>query len=147
MNLQSPTPAPGRKPFVAGCIVLLLFSSIHLVPFVQSIAVAPADPLELEAHRAMEAVKVDMGPFHTDFGLLVKLLSASYSVLLYFVAAVDLVALRPVIAAGRLKTLALVNAIFAAILLAICLLCRFPPPAVFALVALVLFALSALRAR
>ncbi len=140
-------PTPGRKLFVAGCITLLLFSTVHLIPFVQSIIVAPVSPLEVEAHRAMTAFKVDLGPFHTDFGLLVKLLSASYSVLLYFVVALNFVALKPVIAAGRLKTLALVNAVFSAILLATALLCRFPPPAVFSLVALVLFAMSAFRAR
>ena len=62
-------------------------------------------------------------------------------------SALNLVALPAVIACGRLRALSWVNAIFVAILLAISLIFRFPPPAVFALVAEVCFVWAALRAR
>ena len=93
------------------------------------------------------AVVIDMGPFHTHWGRLNQLLSASYSTLLFFVVALNLVALRAIIAHGRLRALAMVNAIFVAILLAISVGAQFPPPAVFALSADVLFVAAAIRAR
>lgn len=137
----------GRKLFVAGCVALALFSAVHMIPMFINLVSEPTKPLEVEAKRAMAAVPVDIGPFHTSWVQLNQLLSTSYSALLYFVVAVNCVALRPVAAAGRLRSLAFVNAAFSALLLAITLVFRFPPPGVFALVATVLFGLSAARAR
>jgi hypothetical protein len=139
-------PTPGRRLFLAGCITLVIFSTVHLIPFFHSILAEPTDPLEVEASRALAAVAVDMGPFHSNFGKLVHLLSASYSVLLYFVAALNFAALPSVAAAGRLRRLAMVNAAFVAVLLAIALAYQFPPPGVFALIALLLFVAAFVRA-
>jgi hypothetical protein len=144
---RTPVAVPGRRLFIAGCIVLMLFSAVHMIPMFMDIFVAPTKPAEIEAKRAMAAVVVDMGPFHTHWGKLNQLLSASYSTLLFFVVALNLVALPAIIAHGRLRALATVNVIFVGVLLAIALIYRFPPPAVFALTAEVLFLGAAIRAR
>ena len=131
---------PGKRLFVAGCAVLFLFSAVHMIPMCIAMFVEPTKPAEIEAKRAMAAVAVDIGPFHTTWAGLNMLLSASYSGLLFFVVALNVVALPAVVAHQRLRALATVNAIFAAILLAISLAYQFPPPALFSLIACVLFA-------
>jgi hypothetical protein len=67
--------------------------------------------------------------------------------LLFFAVALNFVALRPVIAVGRLRALAVVNVVFVAILLATSVIYQFPPPGVFSLVALVLSFGAMIRAR
>ena len=134
--------APGSRLFRAGAIGYLVFAGVHLTTFVRSILVAPTDPLQLEAERALRAVVVDMGPFHTHFGLLVRLLSASYSTQLLCVGVLNLVALPAAVAYGRLRALTLVNLAFCGMLLAIAAVVRFPPPMAFALLIEVLFVLS-----
>jgi hypothetical protein len=134
--------APGHRLFRAGAIGYLLFAGVHLTAFLSSVLVAPTDPLQIEAERALRAVAVDMGPFHTHFGLLVRLLSASYSTLLLFAGALNLVALPAAVAHGKLRALTLVNLVFCGLLLAIAAAARFPPPMAFALAIEVLFALS-----
>src|SRR5262245_39984931 len=94
---------PGKRLFIAGCIVLLLFSAVHMIPMFNDIFVEPTQPAEIEAKRAMAAVVIDMGPFHTHWGKLNQLLSASYSTLLFFVVALDFVALPAIIAHTRLR--------------------------------------------
>jgi hypothetical protein len=136
------TTAPGSRQFRAGAIGYLVFAAVHLMAFLQSVLVAPTDPLQIEADRALRAVAVDLGPFHTHFGLLVQLLSASYSTLLLFVGVLNLVALPAAVAHGRLRALTLVNLVFCGLLLMLGVAVRFPPPTVFALVIEILFALS-----
>jgi hypothetical protein len=139
--------APGSRLFRAGAIGYLVFAGVHFTAFLRSILVAPTDPLQIEAERALRAVLVDMGPFHTDFGQLVRLLSASYSTLLLFVGALNLVALPAAVAHRRLRALTLVNLAFCGMLLVLAAVVRFPPPMVFALVIEVLFFLSLLAQR
>jgi hypothetical protein len=133
---------PGGRLFRAGAIGYLVFAAVHLAAFLRSLLVAPTDPLQIEAERALRAVAVDMGPFHTHFGLLVRLLSASYSTFLVFVGVLNLVALPAAVAHGRLRALTLVNLVFCGLLLATAVLVRFPPPLIFALAIEILFALS-----
>ena len=137
---------PGKRLYIAGCITLLLFSAVHLIPMFAELLVERTEPAEIEAKRAMAAVAVDMGPFHTSWVGLTRLLSASYSTLLFFVVALNLVALRVVVAHGRLWAMAAVNAIFVGILLAIAVIYQFPPPGVFSLIALVFFIAAMVRA-
>lgn len=132
--------------FLAGCIVLILFSSVHMIPMLIGLFSEPTAPAEVEAQRAMAAVSVDIGPVRTNWMKLSSLLSTYLSTLLYFVATLDLVALPAVIAHGRLRALALVNAGFALILLALAMVFVFPPPGVFALAAVACFAGAAVRA-
>lgn len=139
--------APGQRLFVAGCIVLALFSSVHMIPMFVSLFTEPTVQVEIDAKRAMAAVAVDMGPFHSHWGLLNHLLSTSYSTLLFFVVALNLVAMPAVVAHGRLRALAAVNVVFLGALLAISLAFRFPPPGVFSLVAEMLFLGAMIRAR
>lgn len=138
---------PGKWQFIAGCITLLLFSTVHMIPMFIDMFVEPTAPAEIEAKRAMASVVVDMGPFHTHKGKLWLLLSASYSTLLYFVVAINLAALPAIIALDRLRFVAYVNAIFTMVLLAISLAYQFPPPAVFALIAAVCFIAALVKAR
>ncbi len=126
---------PGKGLFIAGCITLMLFSAVHMIPMFFDLFVEPTKPVEVEAKRAMAAVVVDMGPFHTHLGKLNQLLSVSFSTLLFFIVAIDLVALPAIIAQGRLRAVAVVNAIFVGILLAIAVIFQFPPPGVFSLFA------------
>ncbi|MBL8761655.1 MAG: hypothetical protein JNL50_10170 [Phycisphaerae bacterium] len=133
----------GRRSFIAGCVVLILFSSVHTIPMFIGLFSEPTAPLEVEARRAMTAVAVDIGPIRSDWTKLNHLLSTSYSALLYFVAAVNLVALPAVIAHGRLRALAVVNMVFSAVLLGLSAVFMFPPPGVFALAAAVCFACAA----
>jgi hypothetical protein len=137
---------PGRGLFIAGCITLALFSAVHMIPMFFAIFVEPTKAAEVEANRAMTAVAVDMGPFHTSWAGLNQLLSASYSALLFFVVALNLIALPAVIAHGRLRAMTKVNVIFVGILLAIAMIFQFPPPGVFSLIALAFFIAALVRA-
>jgi hypothetical protein len=136
---------PGRRLFIAACIVLLLFGCTHLVTVVRSKVVPLTDPLQIEADRAMQAVTIDMGPFHTNAAMLMHLLSASYSTLLLGLATINLVTLRGAIALRRFRALTIVNIIIAGALLTITIIYQFPPPMVFSLVAAVLFMASLIR--
>jgi hypothetical protein len=135
----------GRRPFIAACIVLLLFGGTHMVTFLSTAFKPPTDPLQIDADRAMRAVTLDMGPFHTHAAHLVHLLSASYSPLLIAVAVINLIALPGAIAVGRFRALTIANLILVGLLLAITIAYQFPPPMVFSAVAAVLFAVSLAR--
>jgi hypothetical protein len=136
----------GSRLFRAGAVGYVIFAAVHFVAFLRSVLVAPTNPLEIEAERALQAVVVDLGPFHSHFGLLVQLLSASYTTFLVFLGVLNLVALPAAAAHGRLRALTLVNLLLCALLLGIAAAARFPPPMLFSLVIAVLFALS-LRAQ
>ena len=142
-NISKP---PGTRLFIAGCVTLFLFSAVHMIPMLLDLFTTPTEPLEVEAKRAMAAVVVDIGPFHTTFVQLNQLLSTYLSTLLLFVVALNLVALPAVAAAGRLRRLAAVNAIFVGVLLALAIVFQFPPPGVFSLLAGVFFIGALLRA-
>src|SRR5262245_58169757 len=92
MNDTTPS-APGKRFFIAGCVTLFLFSAVHMIPMLISILTEPTAPVEIEAKRAMAAVVVDIGPFRTNWVGLNQLLSVSYSVFLFFVVALNVVAL------------------------------------------------------
>ena len=138
---------PGRPLFLAGNIVLLLLGIVHLLPFFASNLVPPGNQIEIEVHRALHALKYDMGPFHATGWHTTQLLSGSYSTLVIFVAILNFFTMGPMIAAGCFRTLTIVNLIFTAILLGITLVYQFPPPMVFSLVALILFGVSLMRQR
>ncbi len=132
----------GRKTFIAGSIGLLIFGSVHLLAVYKSFFVPPQTPVEIEADRALRAVKMDLGPFHPTGWHTVNILNSSYSALLLYAGVLNLVAVGPAIAAGRLRTLTRVNIVFVSALLAIVLALQFPPPALFAVIILTLFIAS-----
>jgi hypothetical protein len=136
----------GKRMFIAGCFTLLLFSAVHMIPMFADIFTEPSKPAEIEAERAMTAVDVTIGPFHSNWAKLHQLLSISYSALLFFVVALNLVALPAIIAHGRLRAMATVNVIFVGILLATSVIYQFPPPGVFALTAEVFFIAAVIKA-
>src|SRR5688572_31499545 len=128
---------PGRRPFIAACIILLLFGGTHIATFLRALFVPLTDPLQIEADRAMRAVTFDMGPFHTNAAMLMHLLSASYSPLLIGLATINLIALPGAIASGRFRVLTIANIILVGLLLAITIIYRFPPPMLFLLIAVI----------
>lgn len=138
--------APGRGLFIAGCITLLLFSTVHMIPMFSELFVEPTKPAEIEAKRAMTAVVVDIGPFHTNWARLNQLLSVSYSAFLFFIVALNLVALPAVIAHRRLRAMSMVNVLFVGFVLITAVVFQFPPPGVFALIAEALFIAALIRA-
>ena len=138
---------PGRRPFIAACIVLILFGGTHMLTFLRALFVPLTDPLQIEADRAMRAVTLDMGPFHTNAAMLMHLLSASYSPLLIGLATINLIALAGAIAQGRLRALTIANIFLVGLLLAVTIIYQFPPPMVFSLVAVILFLVSLMRQR
>lgn len=136
---------PGRRLFLAACIVLLLFGGTHLIAVWHDNFVTPTDSLQIEAERAMSAVKFDIGPFHTHAAMLVQLLSASYAVLLLALGAVNLIAMKPCIANRRFRALTIANLIFVGLLLALTVIYQFPPPMLFAATAEILLIASLIR--
>lgn len=135
----------GRRTFIAGSIGLLVFGCVHLLAVYKSFFVAPSTPVEIEVDRALRALKMDMGPFHPTGRHTVNILNTSYSALLLYAGVMNLVAVGPVIAAGRLRKLTIVNIFFVAVLMAIPLSLQFPPPALFAAIVLILFVVSLFR--
>ncbi len=138
---------PGRRLFLAGSIVLILFGAVHVLAVYKSLIVGPESPAEADADRALRAFSMNMGPFHPTGWHTLNILNASYSVLLIYAGVINLIALGPAIAAGRLRALTLANMIFVALIAAVPLLLQFPPPLVFALLALILFILSLVKQR
>lgn len=136
---------PGHAWFKAGAFTLLVFGGIHLLAVYKSLFVAPTDPAEIRADEALRAFKVELGPFHPTGWHTVNILNASYSALLLYVGILNLIALGPVAAAGRLRTLTVVNILFTTILFTICLALQFPPPMVFAFACMVFFAISLVK--
>lgn len=142
---SSPGLAPGRRWFLAGSIVMLLFGCTHSVTVIKDFfGSVPAPFVALD--EAMRAATVKMGPFVADVRGLQHILSISYSLLILTVAAIDLTMLKPAIAAGRLRTLAGLNFTLAAGLFGVSLAFQFPPPMVFALLAAICFFVAMLRA-
>lgn len=137
----------GHRWFKAGAITLLVFGGIHLLAVYKSLFVAPTDPAEFRAEAALRDFKVDLGPFHPTGWHTVNILNASYSALLLYVGILNLIALDPVAAAGRLRTLTVVNILFTTILFAICLALQFPPPMVFAFACMLFFTISLVKQR
>lgn len=136
----------GLACFRAGSIVLVVFGCVHLFAIFDMLFVEPTAPMERQFKEIARSISGDFGPFHfTTWGGIV-ILNSSYSVLLVFAGVLNLIVAQAVSAAGLLRRVALVNGVFAAVLLAICLACQFPPPALFAAVALILFIISTVRA-
>ncbi len=133
---------PGRRLFASASIVLILFGAVHVLAVYKSLIVGPESPAEAEADRALRALSMRMGPFHPTGWHTLNILNASYSVLLIYAGVINLIGLRPAIAAGRLAALTLANMIFVTLIAVIPLLLQFPPPLVFALLALILFVAS-----
>lgn len=137
--------AAGAGWFRAGAIGLLVFGAIHLLAVFDGLFREPTAPVEVEVKRALLAFSLQIGPFRPTAFHTTMLLNASYSIFLFFVGVLDLVALRPAIAAGRFRALAYVNIVFVALLLAACAAAQFPPPLVLCLVILILFCIALAR--
>lgn len=138
---------PGRKTFMAGAIVLVLFGAVHLLAIYQGNFVPPPPGPEAELDRMAREIKQEIGPFEASAFGLIQLLNASYSVLLLYAGAVSLVAVGPAAAHGSFRRLTITNLILAALLLFLTILYQFPPPMLFAAAALILFTVSFLLQR
>jgi hypothetical protein len=139
--------SPGQRWFLCGSIAMLVFGALHVLAVVDAFAGKPATA-ELEAiHRAMRDYRRTFGPLEASAWGALQLLNASFSLLMLQLGVINLVARRPVAAAGRLGRLALVNVAFSAVLLALTIAAQFPPPLVFAALVFLLFLVAWLRSR
>ncbi len=137
---------PGRRTFMAGAIGLLVFGSVHLLAIYKGLVVGPTTPAEVAINNAEKAFKVlDAGPFHATGWHTMNILNSSYSALLLYAGVLNLIAVGPAVATGRLRKLTMVNIVFVAVLLAITLIFQFPPPGLFAAMTLILFVVSLMR--
>jgi hypothetical protein len=132
----------GRKSFIGGSVVLILFGAVHLLAVYHANFHPPANEQEAEIKRMESEYKIPMGPFTATGWGCVQILNSGYSVLLLWVGVLNLLVMRPAIAAGRLRAIAVCNIVFVAILLAITVVFQLPPPMVFNATALVLFGVS-----
>lgn len=140
------TKTRGRGMFIAGSIGLLVFGGVHLLAIYKGLVVGPTTPAEVAINAAEKAFKVmDAGPFHATGWHTMNILNCSYSALLLYAGVLNLIAVGPAIAAGRLRILTCVNIIFVALLLGITLVFQFPPPALFAAVTLIFFIVSLVK--
>ncbi|MGE0480971.1 MAG: hypothetical protein AB7Q17_10920 [Phycisphaerae bacterium] len=132
---------PGVRWFRAGAITLLVFAIVHGLAIYEANFAEPRTDAARAVKQAARAHQAQLGPFLATAWGGMQILNTSYSILLCFVGLLDLVAVKDA-AAPRVRTLAAVNMGLAAALAGVALLYQFPPPAVFALAALVCFTIA-----
>jgi len=132
----------GRATFLAGNITLTLFATVHLLAVYNANFGRPRSEAEAQLHAQARSLATDLGPFHATAWGAIQILNASYSALLAYVAVLNFVSWRTLAAAGRLRAFTAVQVAFTAVLTVITVIYQFPPPMVFAGLALVLFLIS-----
>lgn len=132
----------GRKTFLAGSIALIVFGAVHLFAVYQANFTIPADPKIADMQAAAKAYTVPIGPLTASAWSGMQILNSSYSIWLIYAGALNLLTFRPAAQTGRLRALTVCNLLFIALLLGITILFQFPPPMLFAGVALILFGVS-----
>jgi hypothetical protein len=137
---------PGLRPFTAGAWMLVVFAFVHSIAVVKSHVATPSEA-DARLEEILRAHVYMLGPIEITAWGTVQILSISYSLLLYASGAAALMVRRPAIMAGRLRSFAVLYLLLCLALDAVAIANRFPPPAVFATIAAVLFAWSAARAR
>jgi len=142
MAMNDQNAVSGRKTFLAGSIVFLLFAAVHGLAVYDTNFNPPRDEKLAEIQTATKAYVITMGPFKPSVFGLTQILSLSYTTFLLYFGTINLLALRPAAQAGRLRALTLCNILFVAMLFGITILYQFPPPMLFSGVALALFCVS-----
>jgi len=140
-------PLRGRRWFLTGSIGLIVFGTVHTLAVYKVLFGEPHGPAEVDLHRAMRALSMEIGPFKPTAWHTLMILNSSYSILLLFAGVLDLIAIGPGGAGGRMRLLTLANMYFCGMLFLICLVFQFPPPMVFAGACLVFFTLSLIQQR
>lgn len=125
-------------------IGLIFFGAVDRVTAHHGNFVNPATTAEIELDRAARAHRTTIGPFEPSAWHGIQVLNASASVPLFFAGASNRVGLRRA-AAGRLRTLTLVNLVLIALPLTITPIHQFPPPMFFAGACLATFTASQVR--
>jgi len=132
----------GYKTFLAGAIALIVFGAMHLLAVYNANFREPTDPKMAEISAAAKAHIIELGPFTPSAWGTMQILNGSYSVLLIYAGVLNLSVMRVAAQAGRLKGLTVCNIFFVALLLLITIIFQFPPPMLFAGIALTLFSAS-----
>lgn len=135
----------GLNWFRTGAVGTLLFGCAHLVAVYKVNFAPPPTPEMAAAKAALESVQEQFGPLRASAWGGLQILNASYSILLFQVGVLSLSAAPACARAGRLASLTWINLTAMAALLAVSLWFQFPPPAVFAFLLVVIFAVSLAR--
>lgn len=136
------TKPPGIGLFRAGAITLLVFASIHLIPVFRANFLPPRDAREAALKTTLVEYTESLGPLTASAWGAMQILNSGYSILLFFVATLDLALIGVAAQSGKLGRIAAINAAFCAALCLAPLWFQFPPPIVFAAPAALLFSLS-----
>lgn len=134
--------SPGLGLFRAGAITLFVFASIHSIAVFRANFLPPRDAREAALQTTMAEYTESLGPLTASAWGAMQILNSGYSILLFFVVAIDLALLGAAAQTGRLARLAAINAGFCVALCIAPIWFQFPPPIVFAAPAALLFALA-----
>lgn len=132
----------GRRAFVAGIVFLFVFGAAHGLAVYSSNFKQPATEDARQVQGILKETVVQKSPFQATTWGAVQILSCSYSALLFYVAMLNALAFKPMIAAGRLRALTITNIVFAAVLLLVTVIFRVLPPMLFSVLVLLCFFVS-----
>jgi hypothetical protein len=145
MTTQVPHRFPGRRSFIAGSLILIVFAAIHMAAVFKDSFTLATDPKIVHLQESMKGVQDSIGPFHFSEWGKVQLVSSSYAILLAFAGVTGLLVVRPMANAGQLRAMTVANMMLCASLVAVCVLWTFPPPLVLSGLALAAFSASLAR--
>lgn len=122
--------------------MLLLFGAAHSLAVYKSNFRPPDGPEAADLVAALKGYHMKVGPVDATAWDTNQILSSSYSILLFFAGAANLLMLKPASLVGRLRGLTILNLVLTAALGAVTVIWTFPPPMFFALAALFCFLVS-----
>jgi len=143
--MSEPAPSYRSRAFTTGSIILVAFGAVHLLAVYKALFTEPRAESELLLKAAALAHQDQLGPITITAWDGMMILNSSYSVLLLWIGATNLLVEGAVRRTGSIRRLALQNAAFAAVLTGIDLIWFFPPPLIFSVGALVAFLIASRR--
>jgi hypothetical protein len=145
MTSHIPHRFPGRRSFIAGSLILILFGLVHTIVVLAEAFNPPDDARLVALHTTMRELKVERGPFNPSEWALAQILTNSYSLLLVGLGIIGLLVVRPMAMVGRLRALTTLFIMLTGTLVLINVLWMFPPPLLFSGLALAAFCSSMVR--
>lgn len=145
MTSHVPHRFPGRRSFITGSLILLLFGLVHMVAVMVQAFDPPTDPKMVDLQEAMKACQFQVGPVTSTAWGMAQILNSGYALLLVGVGITGLLVVRPMAMVGRLRAVTVLNIMLTGSLAVVSLLWLFPPPLLFATLALAAFSASLAR--